>query len=212
MNSTLQAPGAVQPQGRTHPSALPLAATGGLLLLLLCSGCRLWPKPPPTPTPPTTTTTTTTTSTTTTTVPPVGAVWSNPAIPDGPGEHLSHKTYSGVGHAGRVYAIKLPSWFYRVAGARPTNSHVLLVPAGGDAGTGRPIRRLDWYQFDDEAGHARPGYALLAASGATLADCRTGDLLALMIAGKPAAMLRLFDATLPARVQLTAGEGKAVGL
>jgi hypothetical protein len=33
-----------------------------------------------------------------------------------------------------------------------------------------------------------------------------------MIAGKPAAMLRLFDATLPASVTLTESEGKAVGL
>jgi hypothetical protein len=111
-----------------------------------------------------------------------------------------------------VYAIKWPSWCYRVAGARPENSHVLLVPAGGDAGTGRPIRRLDWYQLDDEAGHARPGYALLAASGATLADCRTGDLLALVIDGKTVAVLRLFAAALPARVTLTENEGKAVGL
>jgi hypothetical protein len=175
----------------------------------------LWPLPVPTPT--TTTTTTTTTSTTTTTL-PVGAVWSNPEIPQAPGEHLSHKTYPPTGpdddqgHAGRVYAIKWASYFYRVAGARPENSHVLLVPAGWSAGTGRPIRRLDWYQLDAEEGHARPGYALLASTGATLADCRTGDLLALIVDGKPVAMLRLFDATLPATVQLTEGERKAVKL
>jgi hypothetical protein len=113
-----------------------------------------------------------------------------------------------------VYAIKWPSWFYRIAGARPTNSHVLLVPsgAGGSAGTGRRVRRLDWYQLDVEEGHARPGYALLASTGATLADCQPGDLLALIVDGKPAAMLRLFDAVLPATVTLTDGERKAVGL
>jgi hypothetical protein len=183
-------------------ASLLTVAVLGASLLAVSVGCRLFPPPTP-PTPTTTTTTTTTTSTTTTTLPPA-ATFANPAVPTGPGEHISHKTYSGTGHAGRVYAIKWPSVMYREHGARPDNSHVLLLHAAGG------VRRLGWYQLDDEAGHARPGYALLASAGVPFDALTAGDLLVLRVAGRSVAMLRLWDATLPATVALNAAEAAAI--
>jgi hypothetical protein len=181
-------------------ASLLTVAVLGAALLAVSTGCRLFP--PPTPPTPTTTTTTTTTSTTTTTLPPADT-FANPEIPDQPGEHVSHKTYSGTGHAGRVYAIKWPSHFYRVFGARPDNSCTVLVQHG------RTLI-LGWYQLDAEAGHARPGYALLASAGVPLAALTAGDLLVLRVAGRSVAMLRLWDARLPGTVALNAAEAAAI--
>ncbi len=176
-------------------ASLLTVAVLGASLLAVSTGCRLFP--PPTPPTPTTTTTTTTTSTTTT-LPPA-ATFANPAVPTGPGEHISHKTYSGTGHAGRVYAIKWPSVMYREHNARPDNSCTVLV---------QPNRTLilGWYQLDDEAGHARPGYALLASAGVPFSALAAGDLLVLRVAGRSVAMLRLWDTRLPGTVALTAAE------
>jgi hypothetical protein len=186
-----------------------------LALALTCAvaACRLVPGLSPSiPSTTTTTTTTTTTSTTTTTVPPVLFVgqFTNPAIPDAPGEHISHKTYAGAGHAGRVYAVKFPSTLHRRCNARADNSRCLLLRSASSSASIPPILPMPFYQLDTEAGNARPGYALLASSGLTLSDLAAGDLLVLLVAERPIAMLRLFDASLSPTVGFSLREHRAL--
>jgi catechol 2,3-dioxygenase-like lactoylglutathione lyase family enzyme len=107
-------------------------------------------------------------------------VWRNPTVPTDEGQHMSWKPYDPPGYGGRVFSVKLPSFFYWHMGLRPENSYVLIVPVDEAAKPDLPPRRtlkLTFYQLDQgEGGAARPCYAFGPEQGA-LTDVQRGDLV-----------------------------------
>jgi hypothetical protein len=152
--------------------------------------------------------------------PPLPArAFENPAQELGPGNHWSWKPYDPPGWCGRVFSLKIPSWFARRLLLDKGNSTVTIHDPVEPA----KAVTLWWYQTDvGEHGAARLSYAYKTAAGG-LDRVRKGGLVVVWLRGTtPVFVFRApnspqgvrdritIDRPLPARVELTPAEAAAV--
>jgi hypothetical protein len=165
--------------------------------------------PPPTPEPPAP-------------PPPPARAFENPAQDLGSGNHWSWKPYDAPGWCGRVFSLKIPSWFARRLMLSRDNSTVTIH----DPVDPTKAVTLRWYQTDvGEGGAARLSYAYETSSGG-LDRVRKGGLVVVWFwrvnKKLPVFVFRApnspqgvrdritIDWPLPARVELTPAEAAVV--